>query len=328
MGSKPRTLKRIMPMLGLALVAALALSVVGVASASAAIPKNTVLPVVSPATPLLGGVETTTTGTWTESPTSYEYRWFRCNASGIECLVIPQQSTSTYTTVEVDIGHTLKAEVTAINASGSAFVQSKPTNVLKVSPRSWYVAGSKLAPGSIANLITKKLGFEPFHLKWTIGTGLHYTVSCTSETIQGEIENRVSGGAGQFGPKGSLLLSGCTFEPRAMECKVHGAWDPAGQISSVPLQGEATEFNGYPAVKFKPSTGTNLFTLVFTGCRNESINGNYIFNGSLTGVGKAGTSLLTFGPATSSLYLGLVAATFSGESQMETSAGASVEVKP
>src|SRR4051794_20788645 len=101
MVSKPRSLKRILPTLGVALVAALALGVVGVASASAAAPTNTALPVVT-ATPKVGQVATTTQGTWTGSPTSYAYVWFRCNAAGAECKSITGATSASYTPVGAD----------------------------------------------------------------------------------------------------------------------------------------------------------------------------------------------------------------------------------
>ena len=75
-------------------------------------PVNTVEPVVS-GTTTLGSVLTTTNGTWTNSPTSYTYKWRR-GAS-----IISGATSSTYTLVYADSSASISSEVTAINAGGS-----------------------------------------------------------------------------------------------------------------------------------------------------------------------------------------------------------------
>jgi hypothetical protein len=95
-------------------------------------PENTVLPVISPATPDQAVPESTTTGTWTNEPTSYTYQWERCNATGGECKAISGATSSKYTPVEADVEHTLVVKVMAKNAGGSNSVSAKATN--KVEP--------------------------------------------------------------------------------------------------------------------------------------------------------------------------------------------------
>jgi streptogramin lyase len=90
-------------------------------------PENTVLPVASPETPDRAVPESTTTGTWTNSPTGYAYQWERCNATGGECAVISGATSSKYTPVEADVGHTLVVKVTAKNSGGSNTAASKAT---------------------------------------------------------------------------------------------------------------------------------------------------------------------------------------------------------
>jgi len=75
-------------------------------------PVNTVEPVVS-GTTTLGSVLTTTNGTWTNSPTSFTYKWRR-GAS-----IISGATSSTYTLVYADSSASISSEVTAINAGGS-----------------------------------------------------------------------------------------------------------------------------------------------------------------------------------------------------------------
>lgn len=69
-------------------------------------------------------------GTWTGSPTSFRYQWFQCGPSGGGCLPIFGATSRGYTVRLSDLGGTLRAEVTAHNASGSATVRSTPSDVV------------------------------------------------------------------------------------------------------------------------------------------------------------------------------------------------------
>lgn len=75
-------------------------------------PANTVAPVAS-GTPTVGQVLSVTNGTWTNTPLSYTYQWYR---SGV---YIAGATSSTYTLVTADIGATMYCIVAATNASGS-----------------------------------------------------------------------------------------------------------------------------------------------------------------------------------------------------------------
>ena len=82
-------------------------------------PANTVAPTVS-GTAVVGQTLTTTNGTWSNSPTSYTYQWYR-GASAIS-----GETNSTYVLVQADAGNTsnIKCVVTATNAGGSASADS------------------------------------------------------------------------------------------------------------------------------------------------------------------------------------------------------------
>jgi hypothetical protein len=58
-------------------------------------------------------------GTWTGSPTRYEYQWELCNASGEACVAIAGASGSSYRATPAEVGDTLRVTVTAANAGGS-----------------------------------------------------------------------------------------------------------------------------------------------------------------------------------------------------------------
>jgi hypothetical protein len=96
-------------------------------------PAVTSNPVVS-GTPVVGDTLTSSTGTWTNSPTSYGYRWVRCNTSGVSCTGINGYSFSSsnqYTVQSADVGFTLRSVVKACNSSGCATARSAPTAVVQ-----------------------------------------------------------------------------------------------------------------------------------------------------------------------------------------------------
>jgi alpha-tubulin suppressor-like RCC1 family protein len=80
-------------------------------------PVNTALPAVS-GTAIQGQVLTALTGSWANTPSSYKYKWRRCDAAGNNCADISGATASSYTLVYADAAHTIRAVVTASNAYG------------------------------------------------------------------------------------------------------------------------------------------------------------------------------------------------------------------
>jgi hypothetical protein len=62
------------------------------------------------------------TGSWKNWPASYAYQWLLCTASGTSCKPIAGARSSSFLLVVADLGHKLKAKVTATNALGSVAV--------------------------------------------------------------------------------------------------------------------------------------------------------------------------------------------------------------
>jgi len=79
-----------------------------------AIPVNTVAPAISGLAEE-GQTLTSSSGTWTNSPTSYAYQWFRKTVSE---TAITGAFSSTYIPVSADVGATLRCRVRAFNAGG------------------------------------------------------------------------------------------------------------------------------------------------------------------------------------------------------------------
>jgi Bacterial Ig-like domain (group 3) len=91
-------------------------------------------PVISVAPAITGTAQqgltlTASTGTWTNTPTSYAYQWESC--SGTTCTAITGATSSTYVVAAADVGKTIEVEVTATNTGGtSAPAASAPTAVV------------------------------------------------------------------------------------------------------------------------------------------------------------------------------------------------------
>ncbi|MFC5492738.1 carboxypeptidase regulatory-like domain-containing protein [Nocardioides caricicola] len=92
-------------------------------------PRSTSQPIASGST-TVGGILSVTTGTWNDNPTAYAYQWLRCDTSAGACTEIDGADSSTYVTTVDDVGHRLRARVTATNAIGDTSRQSTPTGVV------------------------------------------------------------------------------------------------------------------------------------------------------------------------------------------------------
>jgi YVTN family beta-propeller protein len=79
-----------------------------------------------------GSTLTAAPGSWSGEPTSYKYKWRRCDAQGAHCKAIEKATATTYTVQGVDVGYTLCVSVVARNAAGrSKAARSAPTAVVK-----------------------------------------------------------------------------------------------------------------------------------------------------------------------------------------------------
>lgn len=94
-------------------------------------PANTGVPTLSSSTAKVGvKISVATNGSWSNKPLAYSYQWEDCNSSGKECTAIPGAVNQAYYPVAGDEGHTLVAEVFAINADGTVVAASAATSAV------------------------------------------------------------------------------------------------------------------------------------------------------------------------------------------------------
>jgi len=112
-----------------ALLAAVTVAGLLAASARAAAPNNTSPPTFT-GTLMQGKTLTATTGTWSNSPTTFFYRWQRCSADGTACGNIDNAAQKTYSLTAADVDHTIRVVVTASNSDGQTSANSKVSDVV------------------------------------------------------------------------------------------------------------------------------------------------------------------------------------------------------
>jgi hypothetical protein len=93
-------------------------------------PANTVKPELSNTAPVEGQSFGVNNGRWTNSPTSYHYRWLACNTTGLQCMTIVGATISSYTPTAADVGKRLAAVVTARNFFGEASATANPSSTV------------------------------------------------------------------------------------------------------------------------------------------------------------------------------------------------------
>jgi hypothetical protein len=115
-------------------------------------PVNTVAPVAS-GTVSLGQTLSVTTGTWTNSPLTYNYQWQR---NGVDIL---GAAASSYVVVNADLGATIRCSVTAWNndGPGNAYSNSLTLPATSLSALSGtFILAESAALGAVAGAITGK----------------------------------------------------------------------------------------------------------------------------------------------------------------------------
>jgi virginiamycin B lyase len=73
-------------------------------------------------------------GSWFHLPSAFAYQWQVCDASGANCTNLAGQTEATHTLAASDVGHTLRAVLSASNIGGSNSIASAVSMVVQAAP--------------------------------------------------------------------------------------------------------------------------------------------------------------------------------------------------
>jgi hypothetical protein len=302
----------------LAVLVAAALTLLSAAASGVeSLPENSGAPTISPSTPIEGKTETATQGTWSGSPTSFAYAWYRCSGTAT-CVSIPSATSSTYAPTSSDLQKTLRVVVTAANTKGSASAISSATSAAKFPPPPYYWNAASVKIPAATPKAFSAASLTSFVWKTTIFGGT-ISITCTSQASVGTIENPSESKTGIVSGM-TFELSGCAISEPA-GCKLSGT-----TITFETIKGTAVEFGEKSmAVKFEP-TGSKFVTLKISEC---AIAGSYAYAGSFRGIDNPSSSSLEFTAASSEGFnVGGNPATLEGTTKIQTTTGESLKLTP
>jgi len=82
---------------------------------------------------MVGDELTADAGTWSGGATTFTFQWQRCDSAGMGCADVTNATARSYGVRTADVGHRMRVEVTAKNASSSATATSDPSAVVRSS---------------------------------------------------------------------------------------------------------------------------------------------------------------------------------------------------
>lgn len=134
------------------------------------VPISTAKPVISGST-IVGSQLSVSNGSWSgASPFTYAYEWERCDTHGNSCSTIAGATSATYTVASADVGHALRAIVTATNSAGHAFIVADATSVVAAA-----TAPTLSAAPAIAGTTTQGQTLTVSNGTWNSATTVTYT---------------------------------------------------------------------------------------------------------------------------------------------------------
>ena len=92
-------------------------------------PTNSVRPAVS-GSAIVGHTLTVSNGSWSPTPSSFTRQWQRCNSDGTSCVNISGATGQSYGVRSDDVGHRIRALVTAHTSAGQTTVASSTSDVV------------------------------------------------------------------------------------------------------------------------------------------------------------------------------------------------------
>ena len=192
-----------------------ALSIAALPSA----PSNTVVPVVS-GTATVGSTLSCTTGTWTNSPTSYAYQWQRNGVDTSGAI------SATYLLVAADGGTSVSCRVTATNAVGNTSIASNALAILGIPANTAApVASGTLTVGSTLSCTTGTWTNSPtYAYQWQRGganisgatSSTYVTVSADGGTSVGCLVTATNASGSASQASNTLAIAAGGHSPQAL----------------------------------------------------------------------------------------------------------------
>jgi hypothetical protein len=155
------------------------------ASAQYAAPTNTALPAISGAAHV-GTALTTSNGTWDDTSATFTYAWSRCDTAGANCAAISGATTSSYTLVSADSGHTIRSVVTAKNSSGSTAATSAQTATVTASQNGSIAASDVVLP-NLLKIATVTYSQNPIRARKTPTTMKIHVTDLNNNSVDGAL---------------------------------------------------------------------------------------------------------------------------------------------
>jgi virginiamycin B lyase len=182
-------------------------------------------------------------GAWFHAPAAFGYQWQICDESGAGCADIAGQNEASHALTASDVGHTLRAVVTASNLGGVATAVSNASAVVQAAPRTPQQALLQSLPPGAAPAV-EPLPVVASAMTWNFGWARRYTLvsSLVVRDIPagGSVEVSCRGGNCPFArwrsntvAKGSACKHRCKAKGPAL---AHGEIDLAALFAGRHLQ--------------------------------------------------------------------------------------------
>jgi hypothetical protein len=252
-----KTLKQYWWAAGAALVLAAALLAPAAGARPLTAPVNACAPTLSGQT-AAGKTLTASNGCWSSHPTSFSYRWLRCDVNGANCATIAGAASKQYTLTSTDAGHTVIVLVTASNADGTTGpVNSRPSAVVSAA-----AAPKNTTPPSITGkaVVGELLFADPG--KYTAGIASTYAYQWVRCNSGGGTCSNISGERSQTYRVSSAVV-GSTLRVAVRASNAYGSTTTTSDRTAV--------VTAVPAVVY--TTSMTASTSVVTCCAASLLSG-------------------------------------------------------
>jgi hypothetical protein len=312
------------------LLGLLAVTLTSLAAAAAALavpPGETAQPALD-GTFRRGSTITTSNGSWSNNPTSFTYRWQRCDAVGSACANIPNETTNRYRLAPADVGRTVRAIVIARNADGTGQANTKPSpviadDVLPANTQAPTVSGTAVVGGTLTASEGVWTGAPSFAFIWLQCDSAG--ANCGDTNARGRTYGVRSDDLGRTirvqvratNPRGSTTAT--SAQTTLVRPATGGGAGPAAPVASVSLP-ERLVISGFSA---SPSAFRNRTDPVILRVRVNDTRGRLI-EGALVLASAIPFGRVTSSPETATNAGGIAAITVRPTARLPLQRGSSV----